>query len=115
MPFVYPGKWTVQEAAEQAVACPTIVSAVDARNLSALLDERKEAAKVLTGPSISDVHADKNQLIQDVRHAVSVHLLSVFFGLLFCPVDSRYDERSKSLTSLFSFFILSCTALFLST
>ncbi|PNH04030.1 6-phosphogluconate dehydrogenase, decarboxylating [Tetrabaena socialis] len=40
------GKWTVQQAAELAVAAPTMASALDARYMSALKSQRVEAAKV---------------------------------------------------------------------
>lgn len=43
------GRWTVQEAAEQSVPCPTITAALDARYLSGLLDDRQKVAEVLTG------------------------------------------------------------------
>jgi len=45
------GKMTVQEAAEQAVACPTITAALDARYLAADIDKRREASKILHGPA----------------------------------------------------------------
>jgi 6-phosphogluconate dehydrogenase len=64
------GKWTVQEAAEQAIACPTITSALDARYLSSLLDERKHAATILTGPSGSAEKVEKEKIVEDVRLAL---------------------------------------------
>jgi 6-phosphogluconate dehydrogenase len=64
------GKWTVQEAAEHAIPAPTIASSLDARYLSALLDERKIASKILQGPSVSDLKVDKAELIKDVRAAL---------------------------------------------
>lgn len=65
------GKWTVQEAAEQGIAASTITSALDARYLSALLDERVQAEKVLTGPVISDLNGlNKEELVSDVRKAL---------------------------------------------
>ena len=63
------GRWTVQEAAEHGVAVPTISAALDARNLSALLDERKAASQVLRGPADSPA-VDKAKLIADVRGAL---------------------------------------------
>lgn len=45
------GRWTVQEAAEQSVAAPTIAAALDSRYLSARKDERVKASKVLKGPT----------------------------------------------------------------
>lgn len=63
------GRWTVQEAAEHGVAIPTISAALDARNLSALLDERKAASLVLRGPADSPA-VDKARLVADVRGAL---------------------------------------------
>jgi len=63
------GKWTVQEAAEQAVPCPTMAAALDSRYLSALKDERKAAAGILVGPKDAPV-PDKKQLVEDVRYAL---------------------------------------------
>jgi 6-phosphogluconate dehydrogenase len=45
------GRWTVQEAAEQSVAAPTIAAALDSRYLSARKDERLKASKILKGPT----------------------------------------------------------------
>jgi len=64
------GKWTVQESAELATPCPTISAALDARNLSALLDERIIAHKILAGPAPHDQHIDKAKLVNDVRGAL---------------------------------------------
>lgn len=65
------GRWTVQEAAEQSVATPTITAALDARYLSGLLEERKVAAEILRGP---DAHPqiDKAKLIVDIRNALYI-------------------------------------------
>ncbi|KAG2453497.1 hypothetical protein HYH02_001717 [Chlamydomonas schloesseri] len=66
------GKWTVQQAAELAVAAPTMASALDARYMSALKSERVAASKVFStcvtpGPVAG---VDKAQLIKDVRAAL---------------------------------------------
>lgn len=45
------GRWTVQEAAEQSVAAPTIAASLDARYLSARKEERVKASTILSGPS----------------------------------------------------------------
>ena len=44
------GRWTVQEAAEQSVAAPTIAASLDARYLSGRKEERVKASKILSGP-----------------------------------------------------------------
>jgi len=68
------GKWTVQQAAELAIAAPTIAASLDARYLSALKDERVAAADKFKKLGVSDVQADlkvdKKQLIDDVRKAL---------------------------------------------
>lgn len=65
------GKWTVQQAAEQAVPAPTMAAALDARYLSAVLSERVAASAVLRGPDAAMIpKVDKAQLIDDVRRAL---------------------------------------------
>jgi len=67
------GKWTVQEAAENAVPAPTMAAALDARYISALLDQRKYAATVLHGPSTADAPTvDKKELIELVRYSLYI-------------------------------------------
>lgn len=63
------GRWTVQEAAEQSVAAPTIASALDTRYISGRKDERVEAEKVLEGPTETPV-VDKSQIIKDLQAAL---------------------------------------------
>jgi len=65
------GKWTVQEAAELAISAPTMASALDARYMSALIDQRKVASAVLQG-AIAVPAVDKASLINDVAHAMYV-------------------------------------------
>jgi 6-phosphogluconate dehydrogenase len=64
------GKWTVQQAAELAAPIPTIASSVEARMIAAGRAERLAAARVLKGPTPKKVDVDKQQLIDDVRHAL---------------------------------------------
>lgn len=60
------GRMTIQEAAELGVAASTISAALDARNLSALLEERRVASGILQGPK-DDTPVDKEKLIKDVK------------------------------------------------
>lgn len=64
------GKWTVQEAAENSVPTPTITTALDARYMSALLEQRKAASKILSGPKPGQSPVDKETLITEVAHAL---------------------------------------------
>ena len=52
------------------MAIPTITAAVDARQLSALKDQRRTAAKVLAGPSAKVQTGDKAAFVNDVRNAL---------------------------------------------
>ncbi|CAB9499852.1 6-phosphogluconate dehydrogenase, decarboxylating (Fragment) [Seminavis robusta] len=63
------GRWTVQEAAEQSVAAPSIASALDSRYLSARKGEREAASSILQGPTELPP-VDKEQLISDLRKAL---------------------------------------------
>jgi 6-phosphogluconate dehydrogenase len=64
------GRWTVQEAAENSVAAPTIAAALDGRYLSARKEERVEASKILEGPSDKAPKVDKKQLLEDLQAAL---------------------------------------------
>jgi len=74
------GKWTVQTAAEFAVPIPTVASALEARYISALKEERVNASKILRGPaddaSTKEGAAaragkiDKASLVRDVGDAL---------------------------------------------
>jgi 6-phosphogluconate dehydrogenase len=63
------GRWTIQEAAERNVACPTMAAALDSRYLSGRKDERVAASEILRGPS--DIpNVDRAQIVEDARHAL---------------------------------------------
>jgi len=63
------GRWTVQEAAEQSVATPTITASLDARYLSGRRDERLRASKLLSGPG-DPPNVSKPQIVQDLGTAL---------------------------------------------
>jgi 6-phosphogluconate dehydrogenase len=63
------GRWTVQEAAEQSVAAPTIAASLDARYVSGRKSERVAASKVLEGPTEQPA-VDKEQVIEDLKAAL---------------------------------------------
>ncbi|HZS48213.1 MAG TPA: NADP-dependent phosphogluconate dehydrogenase [Blastocatellia bacterium] len=64
------GKWTSQVALDLAIPIPTISSAIDARFLSGLKDERVAASKELPGPANAKYSGDKKELIEAVRSAL---------------------------------------------
>ena len=64
------GKWTVGHAVEMGVPLSVIGSAVEARILSSIKDERVAASKVLAGPSPKPFSGDRAALIAAVRDAL---------------------------------------------
>ncbi|HVT02138.1 MAG TPA: decarboxylating NADP(+)-dependent phosphogluconate dehydrogenase [Thermoanaerobaculia bacterium] len=64
------GKWTAQVALDLAVAIPTIASAIDARVMSSLKDERVKASQKLKGPGTKPPKDELTRLIQDVHDAL---------------------------------------------
>ena len=64
------GKWTSQIALDLGVPIPTINSAIEARFLSGLKDQRMAASKELMGPQGAAYSGDKKELIEAVRSAL---------------------------------------------
>jgi len=64
------GKWTTQNALDLGVAIPTITSAVDARGISALKDQRVKASAQLAGPQPSVMKGDIKAFTNDVADAL---------------------------------------------
>ncbi|HEY5465070.1 MAG TPA: NADP-dependent phosphogluconate dehydrogenase [Hanamia sp.] len=62
------GQWTSQEGLDLPMPIPTIDSAVMMRNLSGLIDERKEAAS-LYKTSVQKIGTDKKEFINQLRDA----------------------------------------------
>ncbi len=63
------GKWTVVSSLDQSIPLTLIGEAVYARFLSALVEQRGVASKVLTGPD-PRYDGDKKKLLEDLRQAV---------------------------------------------
>lgn len=64
------GKWTAEEALDLGVPIPTLAAAVDARNLSALKDERVSASTQFAAPGDSQLSCSKEQFIAQVHGAL---------------------------------------------
>ena len=64
------GKWTVGHAVEMGVPLSVISSAVEARILSSMKDERVAASKELPGPKPQPFTGDRQELIDAVRDAL---------------------------------------------
>ena len=64
------GTWTIKAALDLLVPVPTMAAAVDAREISALKDQRVRAAKELAGPSPKRFTGDIKQFVKDVKDAL---------------------------------------------
>jgi 6-phosphogluconate dehydrogenase len=64
------GLWTAVSSLQIGAPSPTITSAVYARALSTLKDERKIASKVLSGPDLSEFNLDKDEVIAQLHDAL---------------------------------------------
>ena len=62
-------RWTIQEAAEQSVAAPTMAAALDARYISGRKSEREAASKILEAPTEIPSVAQE-QIISDLGQAL---------------------------------------------
>jgi len=84
------GKWTAISALDQGVPLTLIGEAVFARCLSAQKSERKNASKILTGPSVSDWKGDKKELIAAVRDALyAAKIVSYAQGFVLMKAASK--------------------------
>ncbi|MFQ5835752.1 MAG: decarboxylating NADP(+)-dependent phosphogluconate dehydrogenase [bacterium] len=63
------GKWTSQSALDLGIPAPTIAEAVFARCISALKDERIQAAKVIKGPA-RKYQGNKTDLLEAIKEAL---------------------------------------------
>lgn len=64
------GKWTSEVALELGIPIPTIDSALTARMLSALKDERVQASRKLQSPQIQSESVDKEELLECLHDAL---------------------------------------------
>lgn len=93
------GRWTVQEAAEQSVAAPTIAASLDARYISGRKEERVAASKVLEGPTETPA-IDKDQVIADLQAALySSKVISYAQGMGIIRAASDKNDWNVDLSS----------------
>jgi len=78
------GKWTSQSALDLGVSAPTIAEAVFARCISALKDERIQAAKVIKGPmrKYQGNKADLLEAIEEALYAAKICSYAQGFALM---------------------------------
>jgi 6-phosphogluconate dehydrogenase len=79
------GKWTAQVALDLGVAIPTINSAIDARFLSALKEERVRASNLIGGPGAAirnDDHKHIKRIVHDALYASKICSYAQGFNLI---------------------------------
>ncbi len=82
------GKWTSQEGLNLPMPIPTIDSAVMMRNLSSLIDEREEAAKIYKTDT-KEIETDKKEFISQLKEAFSFATITSYAqGLAMLTVAS---------------------------
>lgn len=86
------GRWTVQEAAEQSVAAPTIASALDSRYLSGRKEEREAAEKILEGPA-EKPNVDPAQIVKDLESALYCSKVASYAQGL-CIIKAASDKNN---------------------
>jgi 6-phosphogluconate dehydrogenase len=64
------GTWTAQIALDLGISIPTISSAVDARTLSSMKDERVKASREFKGPAVEDFTGNREEFISAVHDAL---------------------------------------------
>jgi 6-phosphogluconate dehydrogenase len=79
------GKWTAQVALDLGVAIPTINSAIDARFLSAMKEERERASTVIKAPEITATSIDREsikRIVHDALYASKICSYAQGFNLI---------------------------------
>jgi 6-phosphogluconate dehydrogenase len=96
------GKWTSQEGLNLPMPIPTIDSAVMMRNLSSLIEERKEASAIYkTDPK--EIDADKKEFISQLKDAFYfATLISYAQGLAMLTVASSELDMNIPLPEVVS-------------
>ncbi|MCE9672267.1 NADP-dependent phosphogluconate dehydrogenase [Myxococcus stipitatus] len=95
------GKWTVQVALDLGVPVPSIASALDARNLSSMKDERVAASRKLKGPAESLSAEEKAQLAAWAHDALyAARVVTYAQGMRLIQVASQEYKWDVSLASM---------------
>jgi 6-phosphogluconate dehydrogenase len=92
------GKWTSQSSLDLGVPLPVITESVFARFISAMKEERVEASKVLSGPSVADkpYEGDKDELIEAIRKALYMSKI-VSYAQGFAQMRAASEENDWNL------------------
>jgi 6-phosphogluconate dehydrogenase len=103
------GKWTSQDALDVGAPIPTINSAVVARIMSSLKDERVVAAEQLPGPQAEPYQGDRQALIDAVRQALYASKISAYAqGMAMLGMASEEYDYNLDLGEIASIWRAGC-------
>ncbi len=102
------GRWSSEAALEVGIPTPTITSAVFARALSALKDERVVAAGILSGPDIQEA-GSKEAFINGVREALLGSVIASYAqGLAVISAASAEHQWQVDIATVASIWRAGC-------
>ena len=103
------GKWTSQDAFDIGAPIPTINSAVVARIVSSLKDERVAASKVLPDGTDERYEGDRQELIEAVRDALYASKISAYAqGMALLGMASKEYDYSLNLGEVAAIWRAGC-------
>ncbi len=103
------GKWTSQDALDVGAPIPTINSAVVARIMSSLKDERVVAAERLPGPQVEPYQGNRQALIDAVGHALYASKISAYAqGMAMLGMASEEYDYNLDLGEIASIWRAGC-------
>jgi 6-phosphogluconate dehydrogenase len=95
------GKWTAQEALDEAVPIPTIAAAIDARVMSSMKEERVVASKKIKGPRSQRLRGEKRAFIRAVHDALyASKICSYAQGLSLIRAGSDHYKWNVNLSEM---------------
>lgn len=95
------GMWTAQVALDLGISIPTISSAVDARVLSSMKDERVVAAKEFHAPAVEDFTGNRDEFIAAVHDGLyAAKIMSYAQGMALIAAASKQWNWGLKLTEI---------------
>ena len=95
------GKWTVQVSLDLGIPVPSIAAALDARNLSAMKDERVAASARLPAPQVALTDEEKAHLISWTHDALyAARVVTYAQGMRLIQAASREYHWNVSLAEM---------------
>jgi 6-phosphogluconate dehydrogenase len=95
------GKWTVQVSLDLGIPVPSIAAALDARNLSAMKEERVAASSKLPGPPLVLTEEEKTNLVSWAHDALyAARVVTYAQGMRLIQAASKEHDWNVSLAEM---------------